>query len=54
MAALWRVAFGKLDPDDLNALLLAVDLINFSDVTLGDKTKAVNSENGVMHLQFAC
>jgi hypothetical protein len=53
MAALWRVTFGKLDPDDFNALILAVDLINFSDVTLGDKATAFDGEN-VMHSQFAC
>ena len=44
MGSLWKIAFRKIDPDDLNAMLSAADLTNFSKVTL-------NSSG--MHSQFA-
>jgi hypothetical protein len=45
MNSLWQIAFGKVDPDDLNAMLSAAQVTKFSDVTMG--------KNG-LHSQFAC
>jgi hypothetical protein len=45
MDSLWEIAFGKMDPDTLNAMLSVAKVTNFSDVTM--------TATG-LHSQFSC
>jgi hypothetical protein len=45
MDALWEIAFGKIDPDDLNAMLSVAKLTGLYGVTM--------AKNG-LHSQFSC